>query len=127
MFHVSLLELYHASINSRRIHDPLPLIEIDGEHEYEVEDILESKIYNRQLWYLIHWHGYDVRTQELKTITWMCKINVKMDFYYVNICKHEHEKNMTRLWCKIVPKIGVEEIERNEGSYFDLYPFGDLA
>jgi len=49
MFHVSLLELYHASINSRRIHDPLPLIEIDGEHEYEVEDILESKIYNRQL------------------------------------------------------------------------------
>jgi len=23
-------------------------------------------------------------------------------------CKHEHEKNMTRLWCKIMPKINVE-------------------
>jgi hypothetical protein len=32
----------------------------------------------------------------------MGKINVKMDIYYANICKHEHEKNMTRLWCKIV-------------------------
>ncbi len=57
----------------------------------------------------------------------MCKTNVKMNIYYVNICKHEYEKNMTRLWCKIVPKIGVEHTKGNEGSYFYLYPFGDLA
>jgi hypothetical protein len=56
----------------------------------------------------------------------MCKTNVKMDFYYANICKHEHEKNMTRLWCKIMLKTNVEHIERNEGSYFYLYPFEDL-
>jgi hypothetical protein len=47
----------------------------------------------------------------------MCKTTMKKDLYYVNICKHEHEKNMTRLWCKIVPKIDVELIERNEGFY----------
>jgi hypothetical protein len=52
---------------------------------------------------------------------------VKTYFFYANICKHEHEKNMTRLWCKIVLKINVKHIERNEGSYFYLYPFGDLA
>jgi hypothetical protein len=57
----------------------------------------------------------------------MCKINVKMGFYHANICRHEHEKNMTRLWCKIVPKIDVEQIERNKGSYFYLYPFRDLV
>jgi hypothetical protein len=57
----------------------------------------------------------------------MCKTNMKMDLYYVNICKHEHEKNMTRLWCKIVPKTTVEQIERNERSYSYLYPFRDLA
>ncbi len=57
----------------------------------------------------------------------MCKTNVKIDFYYANICKHEHEKNMIRLWCKIVPKIGVEHTKGNDGSYFYLYPFGDLA
>jgi hypothetical protein len=56
----------------------------------------------------------------------MCKTNLKTDLYYVNLCKLEHEKNITRLWCKIVPKINVEHIEGNERSYFYLYPFRDL-
>ncbi len=57
----------------------------------------------------------------------MCKTNVKLNIYYVNICKLEHEKNMTRLWCKIMLEIGVEQIKGNEGSYFYLYPFGNLT
>ncbi len=57
----------------------------------------------------------------------MCKTNVKINFYCANICKHEHENNMTRLWCKIVPKISVEQTKGNERSYFYLYPFGNLA
>jgi hypothetical protein len=35
--------------NPITIHDPLPPIEIDGEQEYEVDDILDSKIYNHQI------------------------------------------------------------------------------
>jgi len=50
-----------------------------------------------------------------------------MDLYYANVCKHEHEKNMTRLWCKIIPKTNAEKTKGNEGSYLYLYPFGDLA
>jgi hypothetical protein len=57
----------------------------------------------------------------------MCKTSVIIDFYYVDICKHEREKNMTRLWCKIVLKTNVEQIEGNGRSYFYLYPFGDLV
>jgi hypothetical protein len=57
----------------------------------------------------------------------MCKTNVKMDFYYANMWKHEHKKNMTRLWCKIVPKTNVEQTEGNEGSHSYLYPFRNLA
>ncbi len=49
MFHVSLLEPYRASTNPLRIHDPPPFIEVDGEQEYEVDDILDSRIYNRQI------------------------------------------------------------------------------
>jgi hypothetical protein len=45
---------------------------------------------------------------------------MKMDFYYVNICKHEHEK----IWCKIVFKIVVEMIKGSEGPYFNLFPLG---
>jgi intracellular sulfur oxidation DsrE/DsrF family protein len=56
----------------------------------------------------------------------MCKKNMKTDICYANIWKHEYEKNITRLWCKIVPKTGVQQIEGNEGSYSYLYPFGDL-
>jgi hypothetical protein len=55
----------------------------------------------------------------------MCTTNMKMDLYYTNIYKHE--KNMIRLWCKIVCKINVEQTKGNEGFYFYLYPFGDLA
>jgi len=47
----------------------------------------------------------------------MCKTNVKIDLYYVNIYKHEHEKNVTRLWCKIMLNTNAEHIEGNEGSY----------
>jgi hypothetical protein len=57
----------------------------------------------------------------------MCKKNIKTNQYYAKICKHEHEKNMTRLWCKIVPKIGVEQTEGNERSYFYLHAFRDLV
>jgi len=57
----------------------------------------------------------------------MCITNVKTKFYYVNIRKHEHKKNMTMLWCKIVLKTHVKHTKRNEGSYSYLYPFGDLV
>jgi hypothetical protein len=57
----------------------------------------------------------------------MCKTNVKANICYVNIIKHEHEKNMTRLWCKIMLKIYVEQTKRNKGSYSYLYSFGDLV
>jgi len=57
----------------------------------------------------------------------MCKTNVKTNIYYANICKHEHEKNMTRQCCKIVFKISVKYIKGNARSYFYLYPFGNLA
>jgi len=38
----------------------------------------------------------------------MCNTNMKVDIYYANICKHEHEKNLIRFWCKIVHKTNVE-------------------
>ncbi len=42
MFHVSLLEPYHTSTILGRIYDPFSPIEINGEHECEVQDILDS-------------------------------------------------------------------------------------
>jgi len=60
VFHVYLLEPYHMFTILERIYDPPPPSEINGEHEYEVEDILDSRILFCQFQYFVHWHGYDV-------------------------------------------------------------------
>jgi hypothetical protein len=52
----------------------------------------------------------------------MCKTNMKMDIYYANICKHEHEKNMTRLWCKIVLKLVLNKQKEMKGFIFIYTP-----
>ena len=37
-----------------------PPVEIDGEEEWEVEEVLDAKIRYRKLQYLIKWTGYDI-------------------------------------------------------------------
>lgn len=59
VFHVSLLEPYGVSDIPGRTQPPPPPIEIDGEMEWEVEAILDSRRRRGQLQYLIHWRGYD--------------------------------------------------------------------
>ena len=55
VFHVSLLELYkEPTIPSRLQAPPLP-IEIDGEEEFEVSEILDSGINWKKLEYLVYW------------------------------------------------------------------------
>jgi hypothetical protein len=51
----TLPHVYHSKKNSWS-----PSTYVDDEHEYEVEDILDSKIFNHQFEYLVHWHRYDV-------------------------------------------------------------------
>jgi hypothetical protein len=60
MFHVSLLEPYHAFIIPRRTHKPTPPIIVDGEQKYEIEEILDLRISHCYLQYLVHWQGYDI-------------------------------------------------------------------
>jgi len=73
-----------------------------------------NKEQNKITWF----KNKNTRTKNKNT---RCKTNVIFLIYYVNICKHEYENNMIRLWCKIVPKTNVEQIEGNEGSYSYLY------
>jgi len=62
VFHVSQLETSLQSSIPNRVQSPPPPIEVDGEVEYEVEEILDSKIDRRrrhcQLLYLVRWAGY---------------------------------------------------------------------
>jgi hypothetical protein len=62
VFHISLLEpVTENTIPNRQI-EPPPPIEVESELEYEVSQILDSKIDKRKkekLWYLVEWEGYE--------------------------------------------------------------------
>ena len=58
VFHVSLLELVKNDPFPQRKILPEPPIIIEGEDEYEVDEILDSRRFNRTLKYLVSWKGY---------------------------------------------------------------------
>ena len=60
VFHVSLLELYKDSTIPRRLQVTPSSIEVDGAEEFEVSEILDSRIIRGKLEYLVHWQGYEV-------------------------------------------------------------------
>ncbi|KAF9799378.1 hypothetical protein IEO21_10571 [Rhodonia placenta] len=47
-----------SDIPGREPEEP-PAIEVEGDKEYEVERIKDSRIFQRQLQYLVKWKGYD--------------------------------------------------------------------
>uniref|UniRef100_A0A8C5M348 Gypsy retrotransposon integrase-like protein 1 n=1 Tax=Leptobrachium leishanense TaxID=445787 RepID=A0A8C5M348_9ANUR len=58
VFHVSLIKPHVADTLFRRpLAPPGPLL-VDGEEEYEVEDVLDSRYRRHRLEYLIQWKGY---------------------------------------------------------------------
>src|SRR6266404_2084417 len=60
VFHVDLLTPYkETEFHGRNFEQPLPDL-IDGEEEYEVEQIINSRHFGRgcQVQYLVHWKGY---------------------------------------------------------------------
>jgi hypothetical protein len=69
VFHASLLTPYRANTIPGRVQPPPPAVIVDGVEEYEVESILDSRIRNQRLEYLIDWTGYspDERTWETAT------------------------------------------------------------
>jgi hypothetical protein len=79
VFHVSLLEpVYNDPLPGQLPPPPEPII-VEGEPEYEVEDILDSRIFRRQLQYLIKWRGWDILTWEQATE--VNKLKAIDDFY----------------------------------------------
>ena len=60
VFHVSLLEPYKDSTIPGHLQAPPLSIEVDGAEEFEVSEILDSRINRGKLEYLVHCQGYEV-------------------------------------------------------------------
>ncbi|MBW0543471.1 hypothetical protein O181_083186 [Austropuccinia psidii MF-1] len=57
VFHISLLEPVKTSTIPNRHQEPPPPIHIKEEEEWEVSQILDSKLKRESLWYLVEWKG----------------------------------------------------------------------
>ena len=47
---------------------PAPPVEVDGEEEWEVSEVFDSRMFRKRLQYLIRWTGYDDPTWEAATL-----------------------------------------------------------
>src|ERR1700723_1425039 len=68
VFHVSQLEPATRNIIPNRVQPPPPPIEVNEDIEFEISEILNSKIDKRrkcQLLYLVRWTGYKGTDQEM--------------------------------------------------------------
>ena len=59
VFHVSLLEPVSQHPHVDQVPAPSPPVEVEGEEEWEVEDIMDSRFFRRRLQYLVKWAGWD--------------------------------------------------------------------
>ncbi|KAF9800980.1 hypothetical protein IEO21_10236 [Rhodonia placenta] len=59
VFHVFLLSKYTCSKFPGQEPEEPPAIEVEGDKEYEVEWIKDSRIFRHQLQYLVKWKGYN--------------------------------------------------------------------
>jgi len=60
VFHVSLLDRYIESDIPTRVQPPPQPIIIDNQVEFEAEEVLDSKVMRKRLFYLVKWKGYPV-------------------------------------------------------------------
>jgi len=58
VFHISLLEPYMETTIPDRSQPPPPPIEVEGELEYQVERILDARLWRNQKQYLVKWLDY---------------------------------------------------------------------
>ena len=71
VFHVSMLEPATPNTISNQIQPPPPPLDINGEVEYKIAEVLDSKIDRRhkcKLLYYVRWLGYEGSDEEF---TWL--------------------------------------------------------
>src|SRR5882724_5190915 len=72
VFHVSMLEPAHPDLISDQVQPPPPAIMVDDKPEFEISEILNSKIDNQcracKLLYLVWWMGYEGTDEETSWI-----------------------------------------------------------
>ncbi|MBW0493633.1 hypothetical protein O181_033348 [Austropuccinia psidii MF-1] len=67
VFHVSLSEPVKQSIISNQHQLPLPPVTVEEQDEWDVAQVLDSKLKRGRLWYLVEWKGFN---EDPERTTW---------------------------------------------------------
>lgn len=86
VFNVSLLQPFKENNIPNRFQPPPPPVEVEGEIEYEVEDILDYRVRNNQEQYLVKWLGYE---GDEERVTWEPLSHVE---HLTDLLRKVHEK-----------------------------------
>ncbi len=92
VFHVSQLEPVEENIIPNRTQPPPPPVEVDGEEQYEIAQILDSKL-DRRFWcpllYRIQWLGYEGTDKEF---AWLPATEFSTDEFIEDFHHHYPDK-----------------------------------
>jgi hypothetical protein len=67
VFHVSMLEPHPNDLIPNQIATPPPPVKIDGELQYEVKEIVDSRLFRGRLQYRVEWLGVTPGVEQLRT------------------------------------------------------------
>ena len=82
VFHVSLLEPYvESGIRGRKQEPPLP-VEVEGELEYEVERVLDSRVVRGKLRYFVDWRGYGPESRTWEPVEYLAHATDAINRYH---------------------------------------------
>ncbi|MBW0478189.1 hypothetical protein O181_017904 [Austropuccinia psidii MF-1] len=92
VFHISLLEQVKTPTIPNRHQEPPPPVIIEEEEEWEVSQILDSKLKRGKLWNLVEWKCF---SQDPEISTWEPTENVKnfpelVDIFILYILTSQH-------------------------------------
>jgi hypothetical protein len=89
IYHVSMLESAPPNYILNHTQEPPPLVEIQGELEYEIESILNSKIdkqHKCSLLYLVKWSGYEGTNEETSWLPIRGLVGSKLLNFILDCC-----------------------------------------
>ena len=94
VFNVSLLKPYRT-VKGRKPGPPL-FINVDGEDQAEIEEILDSKMHYRKLMYLVKWLGYPVTDNEWIAASDRAEANEYVAEFYLKYPRKPLPENLHR-------------------------------
>jgi RNase H-like domain found in reverse transcriptase/Reverse transcriptase (RNA-dependent DNA polymerase)/Integrase zinc binding domain/Chromo (CHRromatin Organisation MOdifier) domain/Integrase core domain len=94
VFHGALLEPYHENTIPGRTQPPPPPVEVEGEEEWEVAEILDSKITRNRLFYLVDWEGYTPQDRSWEPADFLENSGEKLDEYHAKYPQRPAPKDL---------------------------------